>query len=170
LSRKSRPDLARCIADHFAAALKYCEVENSREEEDEARVPIFQYRSASIHGRLATLYHHCLRYGAAENSPESNFVKNVQLYRQMAESHYDKASALYSAVEDHGELIRCLLEHISLQEFQVKSWFAFHKGQTFWSSLDSSVSIYNMYTCICVISICCNISDGRIPPEQEKLS
>ena len=125
MSRKSRPDLARCIADHFAAALKYCEVENSgaREEEDEARAPILQYRAGSIHGRLATLYHHCLRYGSAENAPGSNFVKNVQLYRQMAESHYDKASALYSAVEDHGELIRCLLEHISLQEFQVKSSF-----------------------------------------------
>ncbi len=113
--------MARSIADHFAAALKYCEVENTggREEKDEARVPILQYRAGSIHGRLATLYHHCLRYGSAENAPESNFVKNVQLYRQMAESHYDKASNFYFAVEDHGELIRCLLEHISLQEFQV---------------------------------------------------
>ena len=35
----------------------------------------------------------------------------------MAESHYERAAALFRAVEDDGEFLRCLLEQISLQEF-----------------------------------------------------
>ena len=110
LSRKSKPDLVRTIADHFAKSLRYCEIETA----EESRLAIFQYRAASIHARLAALYHHCHRATSPENS------KSVHHFRQMAESHYEKAGALYHAVEDHGEFLRCLLEQVSLQEFQME--------------------------------------------------
>ena len=109
LSRKSKPDVVRQIADHYSKSLEYCE----SEMENESRLPILQYRSASIHARLAALYHHCHRAG----TPEGGSKFGQSHYRTLAESHYERAAALYSAVEDHGELLRCLLEQISLQEF-----------------------------------------------------
>ena len=109
LSRKSKPDVVRQIADHFSKSLKFCETESA----DETRLPILQYRAASVHARLATLYHHCYRAG----TPESNLKSCQSHFRQMAESHYERAAALFRAVEDDGEFLRCLLEQISLQEF-----------------------------------------------------
>lgn len=113
LSRKSTPDVVRDIVYHYSKSLKYCETKT----EDENRLPILQYRSASIYARLAALYHYCHRAATPETSGKPSQHHH---FRQMAESNYERAAALYSIVEDHGEFLRCLLEQISLQEFQME--------------------------------------------------
>lgn len=111
LSRSSRPELVRQIADHYSKSLKYCELEKP---EDDSKLPIYQYRSATVHKRLATLYHFCHRDDAVDSTHRS------QHYRQLAETHYDKAIALFTAVEDHDKALKCLLKLISLLEFQAE--------------------------------------------------
>lgn len=45
LSRKSRPEVVRQIADHYAKSLKYCEIERT---EEKSRIPIYQVLKNSL--------------------------------------------------------------------------------------------------------------------------
>lgn len=44
-------------------SLKYCDLQT-----ESARQPLYQYRAATIHHRLASMYHSCFRNQVGENS------------------------------------------------------------------------------------------------------
>ena len=87
-------------------ALKYCDTETPG-----PRQVVYQYRAASIHHRLASLYHHAHRCHSADDpSP-----RRKQL-RQLSELHYVKAGAMFLLLDHPTEYIRTQLERAGLIE------------------------------------------------------
>lgn len=54
---KNKEEAEREVTETLHKALKYCDVDTPG-----SRQPVYQYRSAMIHHRLASLYHKCFRY------------------------------------------------------------------------------------------------------------
>ncbi|KAB0346231.1 hypothetical protein FD754_011088 [Muntiacus muntjak] len=110
LSRKAQEQIEKEVSEAMMKSLKYCDVESVS-----ARQPLCQYRAATIHHRLASMYHSCLR----------NQVGDEQLRKQhrvLAELHYSKAGKLFQLLKDAPcELLRVQLERVAFAEFQMTS-------------------------------------------------
>ncbi|XP_037542294.1 erythroid differentiation-related factor 1 [Nematolebias whitei] len=106
LSRKAQEQIEREVTEAMMKSLKYCDLQT-----ESARQPLYQYRAATIHHRLASMYHSCFR----------NQVGNEQLrkqHRSLAELHYSKAVSLFLSLKDAPcELLRTLLERVAFAEF-----------------------------------------------------
>ena len=89
-------------------------IEYSQAETSNARGPLLQYRAATCHYRLASLFHDTYRNGDGES------VINGRNVRTDAESHYAKAGQLFSQLENWDEVVRLQLEKAGLYEFQLK--------------------------------------------------
>lgn len=92
-------------------ALKYCDVDSPG-----VRQPIYQFRSAMIHHRLASLYHKSYRTSTEEESRRKKIV-------QLSKLHYEKSAKLLLLLEHPAEFLRVQLERVALLEFQAESKF-----------------------------------------------
>uniref|UniRef100_A0A8C2SHZ0 Erythroid differentiation regulatory factor 1 n=1 Tax=Capra hircus TaxID=9925 RepID=A0A8C2SHZ0_CAPHI len=110
LSRKAQEQIEKEVSEAMMKSLKYCDVDSVS-----ARQPLCQYRAATIHHRLASMYHSCLR----------NQVGDEQLRKQhrvLADLHYSKAGKLFQLLKDAPcELLRVQLERVAFAEFQMAS-------------------------------------------------
>ncbi|XP_048864932.1 erythroid differentiation-related factor 1 isoform X2 [Brienomyrus brachyistius] len=108
LSRKAQEQIEREVTEAMMKSLKYCDLQT-----ESARQPLYQYRAATIHHRLASMYHSCFR----------NQVGNEHLrkqHRTLAELHYGKAVQLFLSLRDAPcELLRVQLERVAFAEFQM---------------------------------------------------
>ncbi|XP_063818313.1 erythroid differentiation-related factor 1 [Pseudophryne corroboree] len=109
-SRKAQEQIEREVTEAMMKSLKYCGVETVS-----ARQPLCQYRAATIHHRLASMYHSCLR----------NQVGDEHLRKQhriLADLHYSKSVKLFQFLKDAPcELLRVQLERVAFAEFQMSS-------------------------------------------------
>ncbi|XP_072095522.1 erythroid differentiation-related factor 1 isoform X2 [Mobula birostris] len=108
LSRKAQEQIEREVADFMMKSLKYCDIHT-----ESVRQPLCQYRAATIHHRLASMYHNSLRNQVGDD----HFRKQ---YRSLAELHYNKAVKLFHLLKDAPcELLRVQLERVAFSEFQM---------------------------------------------------
>ncbi|XP_072335324.1 erythroid differentiation-related factor 1 isoform X2 [Scyliorhinus torazame] len=108
LSRKAQEQIEREVADSMMKSLKYCDIHT-----ESARQPLCQYRAATIHHRLASMYHNSLRNQVGDD----HFRKQ---HRSLADLHYNKAVKLFLLLKDAPcELLRVQLERVAYSEFQM---------------------------------------------------
>ncbi|KAM4636444.1 erythroid differentiation-related factor 1 [Discoglossus pictus] len=110
LSRKAQEQIEREVTEAMMKSLKYCDVETVS-----ARQPLCQYRAATIHHRLASMYHSCLRNQVGDEHLRKQ-------HRVLADLHYGKAVKLFQFLKDAPcELLRVQLERVAFAEFQMSS-------------------------------------------------
>lgn len=105
LSTKTQEEVEREVVDFLQKALKYCDLETPG-----PRQLVYQFRAASIHHRLASLYHKCLRSLSADDAKRRNVL-------QLSRMHYEKASGLLLQLEHPSDFLRVQLERVALCEF-----------------------------------------------------
>ncbi|XP_077114477.1 erythroid differentiation-related factor 1 isoform X2 [Ranitomeya variabilis] len=110
ISRKAQEQIEREVTETMMKSLKYCDVDSVC-----ARQPLCQYRAATIHHRLASMYHSCLRNQVGDEHLRKQ-------HRLMADLHYSKAAKLFQLLKDAPcELLRVQLERVAFAEFQMSS-------------------------------------------------
>uniref|UniRef100_A0A673Y8Y4 Erythroid differentiation regulatory factor 1 n=1 Tax=Salmo trutta TaxID=8032 RepID=A0A673Y8Y4_SALTR len=106
LSRKAQEQIEREVTEAMLKSLKYCDLQT-----ESARQPLYQYRAATIHHRLASMYHSCFRNQVGDEHLRKQ-------HRSLAELHYSKAVLLFLSLKDAPcELLRTLLERVAFAEF-----------------------------------------------------
>uniref|UniRef100_A0A7N6FCF2 Erythroid differentiation regulatory factor 1 n=1 Tax=Anabas testudineus TaxID=64144 RepID=A0A7N6FCF2_ANATE len=106
LSRKAQEQIEREVTDAMMKSLKYCDLQT-----ESARQPLYQYRAATIHHRLASMYHSCFRNQVGDEHLRKQ-------HRSLAELHYNRAVSLFISLKDAPcELLRTLLERVAFAEF-----------------------------------------------------
>ncbi len=98
------------VTELMMKALKYCDCDTLY-----PRQPTCQYRAATIHHRLASLYHNSYRNQLSEQKKKH--------LRTLADLHYSKACRLFMLVDSPCELLRILLERFAMAEYQLSSKF-----------------------------------------------
>nr|XP_035125310.2 erythroid differentiation-related factor 1 isoform X2 [Callithrix jacchus] len=110
LSRKAQEQIEKEVSEAMMKSLKYCDVDSVS-----ARQPLCQYRAATIHHRLASMYHSCLRNQVGDEHLRKQ-------HRVLADLHYTKATKLFQLLKDAPcELLRVQLERVAFAEFQMTS-------------------------------------------------
>ncbi|KFO38264.1 Erythroid differentiation-related factor 1 [Fukomys damarensis] len=110
LSRKAQEQIEKEVSEAMMKSLKYCDVDLVS-----ARQPLCQYRAATIHHRLASMYHSCLRNQVGDEHLRKQ-------HRVLADLHYNKAVKLFQLLKDAPcELLRVQLERVAFAEFQMTS-------------------------------------------------
>ncbi|XP_045882905.1 erythroid differentiation-related factor 1 isoform X4 [Meles meles] len=110
LSRKAQEQIEKEVSEAMMKSLKYCDVDSVS-----ARQPLCQYRAATIHHRLASMYHSCLRNQVGDEHLRKQ-------HRVLADLHYSKAVKLFQLLRDAPcELLRVQLERVAFAEFQMTS-------------------------------------------------
>ncbi|XP_069867492.1 erythroid differentiation-related factor 1 isoform X4 [Dipodomys merriami] len=110
LSRKAQEQIEKEVSEAMMKSLKYCDIDSVS-----ARQPLCQYRAATIHHRLASMYHSCLRNQVGDEHLRKQ-------HRALAELHYSKAVKLFLLLRDAPcELLRVQLERVAFAEFQMTS-------------------------------------------------
>ncbi|XP_018605126.1 erythroid differentiation-related factor 1 isoform X3 [Scleropages formosus] len=108
LSRKAQEQIEREVTDAMMKSLKYCDLQT-----ESARQPLYQYRAATIHHRLASMYHSCFRNQVGDEHLRKQ-------HRTLADLHYSKAVQLFLSLRDAPcELLRTQLERVAFAEFQM---------------------------------------------------
>ncbi|KAM4730424.1 erythroid differentiation-related factor 1 [Anableps anableps] len=106
VSRKAQEQIEREVTEGMMKSLKYCDLQT-----ESARQPLYQYRAATIHHRLASMYHSCFRNQVGDEHLRKQ-------HRSLAELHYSKAVSLFLSLKDAPcELLRTLLERVAFTEF-----------------------------------------------------
>ncbi|XP_060943592.1 erythroid differentiation-related factor 1 isoform X1 [Limanda limanda] len=106
LSRKAQEQIEREVTEAMMKSLKFCDLQT-----ESARQPLYQYRAATIHHRLASMYHSCFRNQVGDEHLRKQ-------HRSLAELHYSKAVCLFLSLKDAPcELLRTLLERVAFAEF-----------------------------------------------------
>uniref|UniRef100_A0A671P9A2 Erythroid differentiation regulatory factor 1 n=1 Tax=Sinocyclocheilus anshuiensis TaxID=1608454 RepID=A0A671P9A2_9TELE len=106
LSRKAQEQIEREVTETMMKSLRYCDLQT-----ESARQPLYQYRAATIHHRLASMYHSCYRNQVGDESVRKQ-------HRALAEQHYSKAVRLFISLSDAPcEMLRTLLERVAFAEF-----------------------------------------------------
>nr|XP_055028090.1 erythroid differentiation-related factor 1 [Misgurnus anguillicaudatus] len=106
LSRKAQEQIEREVTETMMKSLRYCDLQT-----ESARQPLYQYRAATIHHRLASMYHSCYRNQVGDESIRKQ-------HKAQAEQHYSKAVRLFVNLSDAPcELLRTLLERVAFAEF-----------------------------------------------------
>ncbi|CAJ1067235.1 erythroid differentiation-related factor 1 [Xyrichtys novacula] len=106
LSRKAQEQIEREVTEAMMKSLRYCDLQT-----ESARQPLYQYRAATIHHRLASMYHSCFRNQVGDEHLRKQ-------HRSLAELHYSKAVCLFLSLKDAPcELLRTLLERVAFAEF-----------------------------------------------------
>ncbi|XP_030058807.1 erythroid differentiation-related factor 1 [Microcaecilia unicolor] len=110
LSRKAQEQIEREVTEAMKKSLKYCDIDTPS-----ARQPLCQYRAATIHHRLASMYHSCLRNQVGDEHLRKQ-------HRMLADLHYSKGVKLFQILKDAPcELLRVQLERVAFAEFQMAS-------------------------------------------------
>ena len=108
-------EVEKLVVDLYGRALRLCDIESPG-----PRQPVFQYRAASIHMKLGSLYH--LKYRKEEDNGKFRSVKpgkddhRRKNLKQLAENHYAKAVAMFKELEHGQEFLRAQLERVYLHE------------------------------------------------------
>ncbi|KAM9808634.1 erythroid differentiation-related factor 1 [Syngnathus typhle] len=106
LSRRAPEQIEGEVTEAMMKSLKYCDLHT-----ESARQPLYQYRAATIHHRLASMYHSCFRNQVGDERLRKH-------HRSLAELHYSKAVNLFLSLKDAPcELLRALLERVAFAEF-----------------------------------------------------
>ncbi|XP_013404698.1 erythroid differentiation-related factor 1 [Lingula anatina] len=105
LSTQAQEQIEKDVTNLMVKTLKYCDVETAS-----PRQAACQYRAATIHHRLASLYHNAYRNQLAEQKKKH--------LRTLAELHYEKASHFFKLVDSWSEQLRVQLERVAMCEFQ----------------------------------------------------
>ncbi|XP_014273800.1 erythroid differentiation-related factor 1 isoform X1 [Halyomorpha halys] len=95
----------REAVDLLQKALRHCDLVN-----ETAKLPLYQFRAASLHYRIASLYHNSLR----KNHFDESKMKSI---RQLCYLHYEKSFSLFKLLENPADIIRVQLERVILAEF-----------------------------------------------------
>ena len=66
--------IEREVTESMMKSLKYCDLQT-----ESARQPLYQYRAATIHHRLASMYHSCFRNQVRRSHPHACFIFNTVL-------------------------------------------------------------------------------------------
>jgi hypothetical protein len=99
----------RQIIECYQKALKYSDLETSGPHQ-----VTYQFRAATMHHRLASLYHNSLRNNSNSDSKMTHL-------RQLAELHYSKSTTLFRLLEHlNAQLLRVQLERVGLHEFELE--------------------------------------------------
>ncbi|XP_022080799.1 erythroid differentiation-related factor 1-like [Acanthaster planci] len=106
LSSMAQEQIEKEILELMNKALQLCEVDDITP----AKQPVYQYRTATIHHRLASLHHNAYRNQSSQQKQKHT--------RSLAELHYQKAIRLFSDLDRPSELLRVLLERVALLEHQ----------------------------------------------------
>lgn len=101
---QTKAEAEREVIEVLQRALQYCDL-----NEENPRFPLYQYRAAVIHLRLASLYHNHVR--SSDNDIHSN--KNII---QLARINYDKASHLFLLSMDTVNFLTSQMQHFALLE------------------------------------------------------
>ncbi|XP_060097422.1 erythroid differentiation-related factor 1 [Heteronotia binoei] len=110
LSRKAQEQIEKEVSEAMMKSLKYCDVDTVS-----ARQPLCQYRAATIHHRLASMYHSCLRNQVGDEHQRKQ-------HRVLVDLHYGKAVKFFQLLKDAPcELLRVQLERVAFAEFQMAS-------------------------------------------------
>uniref|UniRef100_A0A8B9BNB3 Erythroid differentiation regulatory factor 1 n=1 Tax=Anser brachyrhynchus TaxID=132585 RepID=A0A8B9BNB3_9AVES len=110
LSRKAQEQIEKEVSEAMMKSLKYCDVDTVS-----PRQPLCQYRAATIHHRLASMYHSCLRNQVGDEHLRKQ-------HRVLADLHYSKAVRLFQLLKDAPcEFLRVQLERVAFAEFQMTS-------------------------------------------------
>nr|XP_019597768.1 PREDICTED: erythroid differentiation-related factor 1 isoform X2 [Rhinolophus sinicus] len=110
LSRKAQEQIEKEVSEAMMKSLKHCDVDSVS-----ARQPLCQYRAATIHHRLASMYHSCLRNQVGDEHLRKQ-------HRVLADLHYSKAVKFFQLLKDTPcELLRVQLERVAFAEFQMTS-------------------------------------------------
>ncbi|XP_017656816.1 erythroid differentiation-related factor 1 isoform X2 [Nannospalax galili] len=110
LSRKAQEQIEKEVSEAMMKSLKHCDIDSVS-----ARQPLCQYRAATIHHRLASMYHSCLRNQVGDEHLRKQ-------HRVLADLHYSKAAKLFQLLKDAPcELLRVQLERVAFAEFQMTS-------------------------------------------------
>ncbi|XP_040847883.1 erythroid differentiation-related factor 1 isoform X3 [Ochotona curzoniae] len=110
LSRKAQEQIEKEVSEAMMKSLKHCDLDSLS-----ARQPLCQYRAATIHHRLASMYHSCLRNQVGDEHLRKQ-------HRVLADLHYGKAVKLFQLLRDAPcELLRVQLERVAFAEFQMTS-------------------------------------------------
>ncbi|XP_043911498.1 erythroid differentiation-related factor 1 [Protopterus annectens] len=108
LTRKAQEQIEREVTEAMLKSLKYCDIHT-----ESARQPLCQYRAATIHHRLASMYHSCLRNQVGDEQQRKQ-------HKVLAERHYSKAVKLFNTLNDAPhEHLRVQLERVAFAEFQM---------------------------------------------------
>lgn len=99
-------------------ALKYCDIETPG-----PRQPVYQFRAATIHHRLGSLYHRV--YRDSKTDVDNQKRKNSL---QLSKLHYSKAAKLLLSLEQPVEYLTVQLERVALAENQAGCKFVVQKG------------------------------------------
>ncbi|XP_038070615.1 erythroid differentiation-related factor 1-like [Patiria miniata] len=106
LSSMAQEQVEKDIIGLMNNALHLCEVEDITP----AKQPVYQYRAATIHHRLASMHHNAYR--------NQSSLQKQKHTRSLAELHYQKAVRLFQDLDRPSELLRVLLERVALLEHQ----------------------------------------------------
>ncbi|CAF1180282.1 unnamed protein product, partial [Didymodactylos carnosus] len=110
LSKHPQEDIEKEVIDYMTKSLKYLEIETTSSS---GRNSLAIYRAATIHHRLASLFHNSLR------NPDSK-TKRKHL-RSLASFHYQKALKLFSVQENPLEYLRVQLEEVALADYELQN-------------------------------------------------
>ncbi|XP_076030337.1 erythroid differentiation-related factor 1 isoform X2 [Oratosquilla oratoria] len=105
LSQQGQEEIDREVIEVLSKALKHCDVKTPS-----PRQPLYQYRAAVIHMRLAGLYHNMyrLRQGDARNM------------RHLAELNYSKAAQQFMQLENPVDILKVQLDQAVLVQDQMQ--------------------------------------------------
>ncbi|XP_041454164.1 erythroid differentiation-related factor 1-like [Lytechinus variegatus] len=109
VATSSLAEIEKDVLEFMSKALTLCDVEDT----SSSRHPLYQYRAATIHHRLASMYHNSIR-------SQSSHMKKKHT-KTLAELHYTKAVKLFKEMDRPVELIRVELERVALLEHQFET-------------------------------------------------
>ncbi|XP_076164566.1 erythroid differentiation-related factor 1 [Ptiloglossa arizonensis] len=107
---KTEEELEREVVDILQKALKHCDTETPG-----PRQPVYQFRTATIQHRLASLYHRVYR----EHQPDADNVKR-KTSLQLCKLYYEKAAKLLLVLEQSTEFLTVQMERVALAEHQAR--------------------------------------------------
>ncbi|XP_060624598.2 erythroid differentiation-related factor 1 isoform X2 [Anolis sagrei] len=138
LSRKAQEQIEKEVSESMMKSLKYCDVDTVS-----ARQPLCQYRAATVHHRLASMYHSCLRNQVGDEHQRKQ-------HRVLVDLHYSKAVKFFQLLKDAPcELLRVQLERVAFAEFQMASQnSAVGKLKTLSGALDILIQTQSVFQLI----------------------
>uniref|UniRef100_A0A8D0BEJ2 Erythroid differentiation regulatory factor 1 n=1 Tax=Salvator merianae TaxID=96440 RepID=A0A8D0BEJ2_SALMN len=138
LSRKAQEQIEKEVSESMMKSLKYCDVDTVS-----ARQPLCQYRAATVHHRLASMYHSCLRNQVGDEHQRKQ-------HRILVDLHYSKAVKFFQLLKDAPcELLRVQLERVAFAEFQMTSQnSSAGKLKTLSGALDTMIQTQSVFQLI----------------------
>ncbi|XP_054840041.1 erythroid differentiation-related factor 1 isoform X2 [Eublepharis macularius] len=135
LSRKAQEQIEKEVSESMMKSLKYCDVDTVS-----ARQPLCQYRAATIHHRLASMYHSCLRNQVGDEHQRKQ-------HRVLVDLHYGKSVKFFQLLKDAPcELLRVQLERVAFAEFQMASQNSSGgKLKTLYGALDIMTQTHSVF-------------------------